>query len=103
MANTLKGDLPPLTRSDIVRTIRDRLSLSGRDAGRVLQAMIDCLAEAMAEGRTVSIAGLGRFGVRDSPARPGRNPKTGVFAAVPGRRRPYFSMSRVFRNRMLQT
>ncbi|MDR1080986.1 MAG: HU family DNA-binding protein, partial [Deltaproteobacteria bacterium] len=55
-----------------------------------------------AEGRSVTIPGLGRFTVRNSPPRPGRNPKTGDFAAVPGRRKACFSMSRVFRTRMLR-
>lgn len=90
----------PLTRADIVQIIRGKLSLSGKDAGRVLETFVDCIAEAMAKGLTVSVPGLGRFGVRDTPPRPGRNPKTGVFAQVPGRRKPHFSMSRTIRERI---
>ncbi|MDR1041166.1 MAG: HU family DNA-binding protein [Deltaproteobacteria bacterium] len=103
MANVLKGDRPPLTRADIIQTIRARLSLSAREAGRVLEAVLDCIVETMEDGRQVTIPGLGRFGMRDTPSRPGRNPKTGVYAEVPGRRKPYFSVSRVFRERLLRS
>ncbi|MDR2612292.1 MAG: HU family DNA-binding protein [Deltaproteobacteria bacterium] len=94
---------PPLTRAEIVRKLHDRLSISSREAGRILEAVIACLSETLAEGRPVTIAGLGRFCVRDTPARPGRNPRTGAYAQVPGRRRPCFSMSRELRERMLRS
>lgn len=90
-----------VTRADIVSNIRNVLSISGKDSARLLEAMLESVIETMMDGRPVTIPGLGRFYVRDTPPRHGRNPKTGVYVAVPGRRKAFFTMSRVFRLKML--
>ncbi|MDR2405076.1 MAG: HU family DNA-binding protein [Deltaproteobacteria bacterium] len=92
---------PPLTRAELIEILRDRLSVSLKDANRLIESTLDIIADVMQDKGSVSLAGLGRFQVKLTPARPGRNPKTGAYAEVPGRYRPTFTMSRSLRERLL--
>jgi nucleoid DNA-binding protein len=91
-----------LTRAELVRILRERLSISTKDASCILESALDAITDALAKNSSVTLVGLGRFQVKESPARPGRNPKTGVYAEVPRRLRPTFTMSRSLRERMLE-
>ena len=44
--------------------------------------MFACIAEALARGDDVTIAGFGRFVRTERPARDGRNPRTGERIAI---------------------
>jgi integration host factor subunit alpha len=90
----------PLTRAELIQILRDRMSLSTRDAGMILESILDCVIDNLSESTPVSIMGFGRFEVRRTPPRPGRNPKTGDFAPVSGRLRPTFGMSKRVRDKM---
>jgi integration host factor subunit alpha len=92
---------PPLTRAELVQILRERLSISSRDANKLIESALDTIAESLAGGGSVSLTGLGRFQVKETPARPGRNPKTGAYAEVPKHYRPTFTMSRHLRDRLL--
>lgn len=88
---------PPLTRQEIIDRLRHRLGLSGREAGQLLDAFLETLAEQLEDNGTVTLSGLGRFETRLTPARMGRNPATGRAAAIPSRRRAVFTLSRTLR------
>ena len=45
-------------------------------------AVFDAIAEALARGEHVSVAGFGRFPRNECPAREGRNPRTGERVAI---------------------
>ena len=89
--------LKALTRQEIVDHLRHRLGLSGREAGLLVDGFLEAIADQLAEGGVVSLSGLGRFEVRPTPPRPGRNPATGREVMIPGRLRPVFTLSRGLR------
>jgi nucleoid DNA-binding protein len=93
---------PPVTRSELVQVLRERLSVSAKDANRIIESALESITDVLAERGSVSLAGLGRFQVKLTPARPGRNPKTGVPAEVPMHWRPTFTMSRSLRDRLME-
>ncbi len=90
----------PYTRRELSDRLRRRLGLSGREAGLLVDAFLESLAAALAEGGTVTLSGLGRFGLRQSRARTGRNPATGREVLIPPRLRPVFTLSRSLRTMM---
>jgi nucleoid DNA-binding protein len=95
-------ELPRFGRNDIVRILRERLALTCHEAAGVLEAVLDTIAESLEEGRSISLMGIGRFGVRNCPSKPGRNPKTGAYVRVPARRKAFFAMGRGFRKRLFE-
>jgi len=88
---------PALTHREIIDHLRRRLGLSAREAGLLLDGFLESLSSQLEEGGAVSLAGLGRFEVRPTPPRPGRNPATGREVMIPGRLRPVFTLSRALR------
>jgi nucleoid DNA-binding protein len=90
----------PLTRAELLLSLRKRLSLSNRESQEMLEAIFEGLSEALEEGRSVKLESIGLFEAKSTPARPGRNPKTGLEVEVPAKLRPTFSMSKELRERM---
>ncbi|MDR1111373.1 MAG: HU family DNA-binding protein [Deltaproteobacteria bacterium] len=91
-----------LTRAEIVQILRESLSISGRDAQNILEGFLEVICHGLEGGAKVSLSGLGTFQARQTPSRPGRNPKTGHPAKVPAKNRPSFSMSRELRTAMAE-
>lgn len=80
--------------------VRDKVGISARDASNILDSMLETITEIIASGSQAVIPKLGVFEVTSTPARPGRNPKTGEFAEVPAKLRPVFHPSDSLRDRM---
>ncbi|MDR2350178.1 MAG: HU family DNA-binding protein [Deltaproteobacteria bacterium] len=91
-----------LTRAGLITVLRNRLSLSARDASGILESLINIVIENIVEKKSVTIKGLGHFEVKKTPSRPARNPRTGGYAMVEERLRPSFNMSRHLRDKMFR-
>lgn len=71
-----------ITRSDIASNICDEIGLSRKDAGEILDMVIDEIKAELIAGKDVKIAKFGSFLLKHKNARIGRNPKTGVEAEI---------------------
>jgi nucleoid DNA-binding protein len=82
----LTSDKPSrtLTRSDIAAAINRRVpKLSQREAGRMLDFVLQEIASALSQGEAcVKLHEFGTFFVRERAARRGRNPYSGESAAI---------------------
>jgi DNA-binding protein HU-beta len=81
-----------LTKAEFV----DRLAGDGRigskkQAGEVVEAMLDGIADALAAGDSVNFTGFGKFSVAERGPRQGVNPRTGERITIAGGRVPKFS------------
>ncbi|SCZ01414.1 integration host factor, beta subunit [Microvirga guangxiensis] len=56
-----------------------------RDIEQIVNAILDTIASALAQGGRVELRGFGAFYVRQRNARMGRNPRTGAAVSVPRR------------------
>ena len=66
-----------LNKPEIVRCIAEKLNARQTEIATVVDALIEEIRRATANGQTVSLSGLGKFVQRHRPARMGRNPRTG--------------------------
>jgi integration host factor subunit alpha len=66
-----------LTRADLAESINRRVGLSRADSLEMVEAILQHMSGALAEGENVKISGFGTFLLRDKAERIGRNPKTG--------------------------
>lgn len=96
----MSGGEAALTRKDIIEELRQKTGLSSREAGLVLDGLLESLALQLENGGVVSLSGLGRFEAKLTPARPGRNPATGEEVMIPERLRPVFTLSRAVRSKL---
>jgi nucleoid DNA-binding protein len=93
---------PDLTRAEIIQILHDCLAISRKDAKHILERFLDIMAKGLGNGERVVLSGLGSFQVKPTPARPGRNPKTGKLANVPAKNRLSFAMSPSLRASMAE-
>ena len=65
---------------------------------RVVETIIDSIISELKSGNEVSIAGLGIFSTKMSPARQGRNPRTGESIQIPAMRVPKFRAAKALKD-----
>ena len=71
-----------VTRADIAESVCEEIGLSRKDAGDILDMVIDEIKSELIAGRDVKISTFGSFWLKKKNARIGRNPKTGVEAEI---------------------
>ena len=79
-----------MNRTELVEKAAASADVSKATAGRVVEAVFDSLAGALANGESVSLVGFGTFSVKDRAARTGRNPQTGASIQIAASRVPSF-------------
>ena len=74
-----------LTKAELVRLILDGMGLSKRESKELVDAFFEEISASLAAGEEVKLHGFGNLKLRDKPARPGRNPKTGEGVVISAR------------------
>ena len=81
-----------MAKADLGEQVAEVLGrrVTKKDRGRVVDAFLDTVKDALARGDHIQIRGFGTFKVRHRRAQAGRNPKTGEPVEVPPRDVPVF-------------
>jgi integration host factor subunit beta len=79
-----------MTRTELIDALSERRDLPRLTAEEVVAAVLDEMADRMAEGARVELRGFGSFQVRQYDAYTGRNPRTGEPIDVAAKRLPHF-------------
>lgn len=79
-----------MNKGELIFNIADRADIPRAMAVKALDAFVEVIPAALAEGDTVAIPGFGTFSVRERAARTGRNPRTGESIQIPASRMPAF-------------
>ncbi|MHB8432472.1 MAG: HU family DNA-binding protein [Candidatus Tyrphobacter sp.] len=83
-------EIESLTKADLVDTVADEGELSKRQAGQIVDLILDEIKAALKKGDRVALTPFGSFVVRSRKAREGRNPKTGERIKIAARKVPAF-------------
>lgn len=75
-----------LSKAEITDALYHRMGLSKPEAKEIVEQFYEVVRQALERGEHVRLSGFGNFILRDKPARPGRNPKTGEEIPVAARR-----------------
>ncbi len=71
-----------------------------RDVEQIVNAILDEIGNAMAEGNRVELRGFGAFSVKHREGRKGRNPRTGEQVEVEAKSVPFFKTGKDLRDRL---
>lgn len=82
-----------VTKAELAMSLYEELGLNKREAKDFVEQFFESIKEALEEGNSIKLSGFGNFGLRDKPARPGRNPKTGEDIPISARRVVTFKAS----------
>ena len=87
-----------LTRAQLTEAIYANVGLSRHESADLLELVLNRIADALEDGKSVKISGFGTFSVRQKGRRIGRNPKTGVEVPILPRRVLIFRPSQTLRD-----
>lgn len=79
-----------ITKQDVVACVSEATGLSKKDANGALDAVIGCVRDSLAEGKSVGLIGFGTYEVKTRAAREGRNPQTGAKIKIAAKKVPSF-------------
>ncbi|MEX0445431.1 nucleoid-associated protein HU-beta [Xenorhabdus sp. SGI246] len=79
-----------MNKSQLIDKIAADVNISKAAAGRVVDAFISSVSDALKGGDDVVLVGFGTFTVRERAARTGRNPQTGKEIKIAAAKVPAF-------------
>ena len=79
-----------LSKQDVINSVADATGLTKKEAGDAVDAVVNTIKNALAEGNSVGLIGFGSFEVKNRAARTGRNPQTGAELDIPEKKVPSF-------------
>jgi integration host factor subunit beta len=89
-----------MNRSDLINSLKDKVALSRKDAGKVVDTFFDALKETLSKGDRVEIRGFGSFSVKNYKPYVGRNPKTGEQINVTSKKLPFFKVGKELKEKV---
>jgi DNA-binding protein HU-beta len=89
-----------MNNSDLVEKIAAANSLSKPDAKTLVDAVFAAITDAAVAGEEISLNGFGKFKVKDSPAREGRNPSTGAAIQIAASKKIGFTPAKALKDRL---
>ena len=87
-----------MTKADIVDEFATEFELSKRQAGEMVDMLLDSITQALKSGDKVQLIPFGSFVVRERKARTGRNPQTGASIKIAARKVPAFQAGKGLRD-----
>ena len=87
-----------MNKAELIAAIAESTELSKKNAEAALNATIDAISKAMADGDKVQIMGFGTFETRERAARSGRNPQTGKTINIAASKAPAFKAGKALKD-----
>jgi DNA-binding protein HU-beta len=79
-----------MNKTELRDAVAEAAGISGAQADKALNAVIDSITSALASGDKVTLPGFGTFETRERSARQGRNPQTGESIDIAASTTPAF-------------
>ena len=90
-----------MIKSELVQKLAEQNPhLYQRDIEKIVNAILDTISDALAQGGRVELRGFGTFAVKKRGARTGRNPRTGKSVQVSEKFVPVFKTGKEMRQRL---
>ncbi|HIR49879.1 MAG TPA: HU family DNA-binding protein [Candidatus Avoscillospira avicola] len=89
-----------MNKTELINQVAERAGLSKKDAEQALNAMLDTVSDALAQGDKVQLVGFGSFEIKARDARMGRNPKTKEPIEIPATKAPVFKAGKALKDRV---
>jgi DNA-binding protein HU-beta len=89
-----------MNTTDLAEHIAAAHDVSKADARKIVDDVIAAIADAAAKGDEVALNGFGKFKVKHSPARQGRNPSTGERIDIAASKKLTFAPAKALKDRL---
>lgn len=89
-----------MNTTDLAEHIAAAHDVSKADARKIVDGVIAAIADAAAKGDEVALNGFGKFKVKDTPARQGRNPSTGERIDIAASKKLTFAPAKALKDKL---
>ena len=87
-----------MKKTELIAAVAEQSGLSKKDVEKALNATIDTIIKAVAEGDKIQLTGFGTFEQRQRNARTGCDPRTGNTIEIPASKVPAFKAGKGFKD-----
>ena len=87
-----------MTKADLIESLATEHELSKREAGDIIDFVLDSITGALTSGEKVQLIPFGAWDIRERKKREGRNPQTGEKLIIAARRVPAFTAGKALRD-----
>lgn len=87
-----------MKKTDLIAAVAEQSGLSKKDAEKAINATIDTIIKAVADGDKIQLTGFGTFEQRQRNARTGVDPRTGNSIEIPASKVPAFKAGKGFKD-----
>lgn len=89
-----------MNNSDLADHLAETAGTTKADARKLVDGLFAAIADAAAKGEEIALNGFGKFKVKDSPAREGRNPATGQTITIAASKKLTFTPAKAIKDRL---
>ncbi|WP_419689942.1 HU family DNA-binding protein [Burkholderia theae] len=87
-----------MNKQELIDAVAADAGVSKSEAGKVVQAVLDVITEAVSRGEAVQLIGFGAFSQGQRAARTGRNPTTGAEIEIAAANTVKFTAGKAFKD-----
>lgn len=87
-----------MTKVELIAAVAEAAEITKKDAEKAVNATVEAITKALADGEKVSLVGFGTFETRQRPARTGRNPRTKEAIEIPASTAPAFKAGKALKD-----
>ena len=91
-----------MNKAELINAAAEKAGLSKKDTEAAINAAIEVISAALAEGDKVQLVGFGAFEVKKRAERIGRNPKTKEPIPIPASKVPVFKPGKALKDAVNQ-
>lgn len=89
-----------MNKTELIKAVAEKSGVAQNVAGDVVNALVDVVVEALADGQEVALVGFGTFKVSERAARTARNPQTGETIEIAASKAPTFKVSKALKDKL---
>lgn len=89
-----------MNNNDLAEKLAAESGSTKAEARKLVDVLCAAIADAAAKGEEVSLNGFGKFKVKATPEREGRNPATGATITIAAARKLTFSPAKAIKDRL---
>ncbi|WP_242129769.1 HU family DNA-binding protein [Sphingobium sp. Sx8-8] len=89
-----------MNNNDLADALAAGNGITKADARKYVDGVFTAIAEAAAKGEEISLNGFGKFKVKDSPAREGRNPANGETIQIAASKKLTFAPAKAVKDKL---
>ena len=89
-----------MNNNDLAEALATGHGITKADARKYVDGVFAAIADAAAQGEEIALNGFGKFKVKDSPAREGRNPANGETIQIAASRKLTFAPAKAVKDKL---